>query len=76
MHFSEKHKNRTNLGSGPRGNDRTRREAFDTPNESSVAALGASLVTKQAGGVTLAFPYGPKRGAPLIILKETVIFVV
>ena len=35
--------------SGPGGNDRTRREAFNAPNESSVAALGASLVTKQAG---------------------------
>ena len=34
---------------GPGGNDRTRREAFNVPNESSVAALGASLVTKQAG---------------------------
>ena len=43
--------NGANLASGPRGNDRTRREAFDTPNESSVAALGASLVTKQAGRV-------------------------
>ena len=36
---------------GPGGNDRTRREAFNAPNESSVAALGASLVTKQAGRV-------------------------
>ena len=33
------------------GIDRTRREAFNAPNESSVAALGASLVTKQAGRV-------------------------
>ena len=36
---------------GPGGNDRTRREAFNAPNETSVAALGASLVTKQAGRV-------------------------
>ena len=48
---NEKHKNRANLASGPRKSDSTRREAFDRPNESSVAALGASLVTKQAGRV-------------------------
>ena len=51
-HFSEKkHKNRANLASGRGGNDSTRREALDAPNESSAAALGASLVTKQAGRV-------------------------
>ena len=46
--FAKQHKIKAILTSGPRGIDRTRREAFDTPNESSVAALGASLVTKQA----------------------------
>ena len=50
-HFCKKHKNRANLASGPRKSDSTRREAFNAPNESSVAALGASLVTKQAGRV-------------------------
>ena len=30
---------------------RPKHEAFDTPNESSVAILGALLVTKQAGRV-------------------------
>ena len=49
--FAKQLKNIANLASGPRGTDSTRREAFDTPNESSVAALGASLVTKQAGRV-------------------------
>ena len=44
-------KKRVSLASGPRGIDRSRREAFNAPNESSVAALGASLVTKQAGRV-------------------------
>ena len=36
---------------GPGGIDKTRREVFNAPNESSEAALGASLVTKQVGRV-------------------------
>ena len=42
--LQNKHKNRANLASGPRGIDRSRREVFNAPNERSVAALGASLV--------------------------------
>ena len=49
--FAKKNKNRENLASGPRKSDRSRREDSDSVNESSVAALGASLVTKQAGRV-------------------------
>ena len=40
------------LASGPGGIDRTRREELIAPNESSVGALGASLVTKKAGRVS------------------------
>ena len=49
--LQNKHKNRATLASGPRKSDSTRREDSDSVNESSVAALGASLVTKQAGRV-------------------------
>ena len=49
--LQKKHNNRANLASGRRGIDRSRREDSDSINESSVAALGASLVTKQAGRV-------------------------
>ena len=48
---AKKHKNIANLASGPPKSDSTRREDSDSVNESSVAALGASLVTKQAGRV-------------------------
>ena len=49
--FVKTHENRANFASGPRKSDSTRREDSDSVNESSVAALGASLVTKQAGRV-------------------------
>ena len=44
-------KTKTKKAPGLGGIDRARRGAFNAPNESSVAALGASLVTKQAGRV-------------------------
>ena len=44
-------KNRANLASGVPKSESTRNFTQDTPNQSPVAALGASLVTKQAGRV-------------------------
>ena len=58
-------KNRANLASGRRGIDRSRREDFFPPNESSVAALGASLVTKQAPWIAL-----DRLGSPRIALDR------
>ena len=49
--FTKMCKTRANLTSGPGGIERTRHEALISKNESAVAALGASMVTKQAGCV-------------------------
>ena len=51
LYICKEYKNTKKQASGPGGNDRTQRDAFNEPNESSVAALGASLVPKQAGRV-------------------------
>ena len=64
-----KHTKSKEQAPGPGGSDRTRREAFNAPNESSVAARGVSLVTKQAGRVpqhdySYAPPPRPPRGGP------------
>ena len=49
--FAKQRKKSKKQAPGPGGNDRTRREVFNASDESSVAALEASLVTKQAGRV-------------------------
>ena len=74
--FSQKKRqNRAKLASGPRGIYRSRREDLFPPNESSVAALGASLVTKQAPWIALDRPGLPwialdRPGSPWIALAR------